>query len=372
MGVKIRQKPAGSGNWWIFINHNGQRKSKRIGTDKKVAREVAKKIEAKLTLHDLYLERLKAKVPKFKEYAEHVFALPAERKQSTLHTYRNRLNKHIYPAFGNMRINDIRRKDLKMFFDKLAIQGLKPKTITTVKEPISIVLKHAVDTEIIEHSPCQGLTIAGAKNNKSVDPLTEQEAEQLLEQVKGYFDGKYYAVILLLLRTGARIGEALALTWADIDFEGRTIEISKTKWKNTITTPKNGKSRRVDMTLMLLNVLRELKQKHWHEAAKGESLPDAIFPFSPDSVGRALTKCLKDAGLKRVRLHGLRHSYASIRLMRGHTISDVSYQLGHSDISLTFKVYTHWIPGNFKAEVDELDTHLSAPYAQPIKRALEI
>jgi integrase len=197
--------------------------------------------------------------------------------------------------------------------------------------------------------------------------LTEQEAEQLLEQAKGYLDGKYYAIFLLLLRTGARIGEALALTWADIDFEDRTIEISKTKWKNTITTPKNGKSRRVDMTLMLSNVLRELKQKQWHEAAKGESLPDVIFPFSSDSVRKALTKCLKDAGLKRMRLHGLRHSYASIRLMRGHTISDVSYQLGHSDISLTFKVYTHWIPGNFKAEVDELDTETDFSYTESPK-----
>ena len=79
-----------------------------------------------------------------------------------------------------------------------------------------------------------------------------------------------------------------------------------------------------------------------------------IFVRSP--FKNALKKCLEDAGLRQIRIHDLRHSYAMIRLLRGHNIGDVSKQLGHPSIQITFDVYGHWIPGTFKSEVDELDT----------------
>jgi integrase len=77
-------------------------------------------------------------------------------------------------------------------------------------------------------------------------------------------------------------------------------------------------------------------------------------------------------GCARYELHSLRHSYATIRLMRGHNVGDVSYQLGHSSIRITYDVYAHWIPGQFKSEVDELDTmHPNAPHLHPQTVATE-
>jgi len=88
-----------------------------------------------------------------------------------------------------------------------------------------------------------------------------------------------------------------------------------------------------------------------------------------EAFRRALNKCFELAGMRRVRVHDLRHSYATIRLMKGHNIGDVSYQLGHSSISITYDIYGHWIPGKFKSEVDELDqAHPSAPYPHPAKK----
>jgi len=75
------------------------------------------------------------------------------------------------------------------------------------------------------------------------------------------------------------------------------------------------------------------------------------------SFRNALDGCLKEAGLRNIRIHDLRHTYATVRLMRGHTVGDVSNQLGHSRITMTYDVYTHWIPNQFKSEVDELDAH---------------
>jgi integrase len=88
-------------------------------------------------------------------------------------------------------------------------------------------------------------------------------------------------------------------------------------------------------------------------------------PLSTDTLATALKLILKDAGLPRMRIHDLRHSYATIRLQKSHNIMDVSYQMGHSNISITHDVYTHWIPGKFRNQVDDLDVHPAAPYPHP-------
>lgn len=88
MAVRVREKPKGSGEWWIFINHRGNRKSKKIDKDKKVALEVAEKIKAKLVLNELSIEKINSKCPTFKEYAEMWLSLPHERKESTQENYR--------------------------------------------------------------------------------------------------------------------------------------------------------------------------------------------------------------------------------------------------------------------------------------------
>ena len=86
-----------------------------------------------------------------------------------------------------------------------------------------------------------------------------------------------------------------------------------------------------------------------------------------ESFRHALNRCLERAGLRRIRVHDLRHSHASIRLNRGHNVGDVSQQLGHSSIKITFDVYGHLIPGKFKSEVDDLDSPVqpAATQAQP-------
>ena len=74
---------------------------------------------------------------------------------------------------------------------------------------------------------------------------------------------------------------------------------------------------------------------------------------------KALNEISDMAKGKRIHIHDLRHSYATIRLLKGHNIGDVSYQLGHASIKITYDVYAHWIPGSFKSEVDELDQNVN-------------
>jgi integrase len=81
---------------------------------------------------------------------------------------------------------------------------------------------------------------------------------------------------------------------------------------------------------------------------------------------RVFNKALKKAGMRKIRIHDIRHSYATIRIQAGHNIADVSNQLGHHSIKFTMDVYYHWIPGKQKSEVDSLDSlHLPEPYTNP-------
>ena len=116
------------------------------------------------------------------------------------------------------------------------------------------------------------------------------------------------------------------------------------------------------MTPHLTETLKTLRIEHKKNALKhGRPVPVWVFTNTRGKMltravfENALKKCLDKSNLRKIRIHDLRHTYASIRLLRGHNVGDLSYQLGHSSIKITYDIYGHWIPGKFKSEVDELD-----------------
>ena len=380
MGVRIREKK--QGEWWVFINQHGKRWSKKVGADLSLAQEIAKKTEARLILGEFELDKtLPPPLPSFKKCAEVWLALPREDwKESTLESYRANLSKHVYPEIGAEPIDHIRRKHLKALFDKLATGGLSRATLSLIKAPVSGVFNYAVDSEIIEANPLKDLSISTRKIHLGLEPLTEDEAARLLEQARRFLDGYYYPHLLCMLRAGIRLGELKALQWQDIDFEKRQMEIRRSCRRGRLTDTKNRKRRRVDMTPHLAETLKAWETKQKQQALKlGKPFLNTGFVFASRrgeimrriALENALSRCLSAAKLRHIRIHDLRHSYATIRLLKGHNIGDVSYQLGHSSISMTYDVYGHWIPGHFKSEVDELDLMRSnAPQAHPETQAV--
>jgi integrase len=246
-------------------------------------------------------------------------------------------------------------------------------TVALIRSPISGVLSHALDSELIENNSIIGLKLIQKKTALEIEPLSKEEVALLLESAQQYEGGAFYAPVLCALRTGMRIGETKALKWKDLDFENRLIEVKRSCRKGRVTKPKNGKSRRVDMTHQLAETLRALKTAQKRNALqKGRPFSEWVFTnyrggmLTYKTFRKGLMACLKLAKLRKIRIHDLRHAYATIRLLSGHNIGDVSYQLGHSSIKITYDVYAHWMPGQFKSEVDELDTlHPSAPYVHP-------
>ncbi|MBU2623567.1 MAG: tyrosine-type recombinase/integrase [Pseudomonadota bacterium] len=378
MGVKLKERPKGSGVWWIFINHNGKRKAKKIGKDKRTATEAARKIEARLTLGEWDIEKETVKQPTFNECAKLWLSMPHDWKESTRDSYAVNLKNHVLPCFSKTPINEILRKDLKAFFDKKYAEGLNVGTLKLIRAPINGVFSFAVESEHIESNPLRDFSLKYKRKKFEIDPLTEPETILLLEQAKVFLGGAYYPVILTAVRTGMRIGEIQALKWDDIDFEKRQIEVRRSYRNYRLTDTKNHKSRHVDMTPHLTETLKAHQTAQKRAALKaGKPFSEFVFTGTRDemlnriSYQNALNRCSKKAGLRHVGAHSLRHSYATIRLMKGHNIGDVSYQLGHSSIKITYDVYAHWLPGQFKSEVDDLDQmQPDATQAQPKKEAI--
>ncbi|MFC1816566.1 tyrosine-type recombinase/integrase [Thermodesulfobacteriota bacterium] len=177
--------------------------------------------------------------------------------------------------------------------------------------------------------------------------ISESEAFHLLKHAKKLKNGVYYPVILCALRTGMRIGEMQALMWDDIDIDKRQIEVRRSYRSGRMTDTKNHKRRRVDMTTHLAETLNTYRTTQKRAALKnGKPFSEFVFTgargeiLNQISFQNALNACTEKAKLRHIRTHGLRHSFATIRLMKGHNVGDVSYQLGHSSIKITYDVYT--------------------------------
>ena len=185
--------------------------------------------------------------------------------------------------------------------------------------------------------------------------------------------GRWHPWLLCALRTGMRLGELLALQWGDIDWNNRFIAVRRNIVRGTLTTPKSHRRRRVEMTPQLADVLlawRRVQRKRWLK--KGEAMPEWVFPsltgtpVEERNVRHVLKRVLEKAGLRHIRIHDLRHTYATLLLHAGAPITYVSAQLGHRDASITLRVYAHYLPSTSQREVDRLDTpQPSATPAQP-------
>jgi len=379
MGVTVKEKVKGSGEWWIFINHHGKRKSKKIGKDEKKALDVAEKIKAKLVLGEMDIDTKSDKIPTFKEYSELWLNtyIKAIRRSSTYERYRDALKKHVYPTLGKKRITEIKRGEVRNLLLKLHGGGLSKSMISIIYATISGPLGYALDEEMIAANPVTGLTKRlhlKARDNQDVRYMTREESELFLTTCRKHYKD-YYPLFLCALRTGMRLGEVLGLQWGDIDWNGQFIEVKRSYKRQVMGPTKTGRTRRVDMSNQLTETLRGLYRKRHEEAISNGTgkVVEAIFhhegiPTAQNSVRYIFKRVLRSAKLRDMRIHDLRHTYASLLLSDGVSPVYVKEQLGHTSIQMTVDIYGHLIPGDNRDTVNRLDTHPDAPYTHPAKK----
>jgi integrase len=363
MAVIVREKVKGSGEYWVFINHNSRRRSKKIGT-KKAANQVKKEVEARLAKGDLGM--LRGKCPNVGKYGKQWLDSPLrEQTDSTLFKYRHAFELHIESYFGNKRLDEIKRRHVKEFLTGLRSKGLSASRSKLIKAVLSGIFENAIEDEIITVNPCQGTTkYCGNDVRVDISPLSVAEAQKMLENSAG-LETELQVAYLVAVRTGIRLGELMALEWSDIDWSKRTLEVSKTYDYRLDQTrsPKNKKTRAVDLSPATVEALRRLRNQR-----RVASISGLVFV---NEKGKRLNYAYLERQMKKItprpiRFHDLRHTYATLRIAKGDNILDVSKQMGHTKISMTMDQYAHWVPGEHKSQVDELDNlHLSAPYTHP-------
>ena len=381
MGVKVREKPKGSGQWWIFVDHQGRRKAKKVGTNKKVAMEIAKKLEARLVLGEYQIADSTDEVPNvplFQTYSMdwlERYVKPL-RRESTYQRYNVALRKHVYPTLGQRPISEITRGEVRNLLLKCKEKGLSWGSVCIVRDVISGPLGYAVDEELIPSNPVTGITKRLSLNKVQqdpLDPLNREEAELFLAVCQDH-SPEYHAFFLCALRTGMRLGELLGLQWGDIDWHGKFIRVSRSYKVGRINATKNGRIRRVDASDQLLEALGVLHRERKREAlraGRGEPV-EFVFhrdgkPIEQNYIRRVFKRTLRKSGLREIRLHDLRHTYASLLLSDGQSPVYVKEQLGHSSIQITVDVYGHLIPSSNREAVNRLDTQPDATYTQPAK-----
>lgn len=400
MGVKVREKPPGSGVFWVFISHSGKRKSKKIG-DKKLAQEVAEKIKARLVLGELDIEKPeKPTAPTFKGYVYGRADSPGwfktfaelSLKNSTKISYDQIIKNHLIPTLGNNRIDEIDSRMISSMIYRLFTSGLRSQTIKNIKNCLSAILRQAKQENYIDSNPVTGIAIPipeDEKPSRESMPFTWDEKDYFEKTVKDHFP-RYYPLIICGFRTGLRIGELIGLSWEDVDFYNCLIFVQKNITRGKITTPKSRAGKRaVRMSTQLIEVLKvqqkrqkEEKLKHgWNDPTPWVfNDPDGNFIAYSSFVRLVWNKAIEKSGLLKRTPHDMRHTYATLRLSKGDSLAEVSKEMGHGSPEITFRTYYKWIPKESRSSIDELDgtfeenqAHPNAPYTHPeVKKELTI
>lgn len=375
MGVKIREKIKGSNQWWIFVNFKGTRVSKYAG-DLETALDAKKYFERQISC-GIYVPPKKEErkhMPTLREYYEEFrdSYLATAVRESTAERYSQCFKHHILPVFGERGIDTISKERVKALIAQLVKKDLAKHTIRNVIATFCSVLSHAVDDGIITHNPAIKLgryfKQARVVHDK-IEPLTHEEVPLLLAKTRERDsrrckdDPEYFPLFLCAIHTGMRAGELAGLQWGDIDWNGKFLMVRRSIKKGKVYQTKTGRIRRIDMSDDLIEELSAYRRRRLEEALKNgrNEIAEWVFasgegtPRDMHNVERReFHKCLEAAKLRRIRLHDLRHTTASLLLQNGAPIVYVKDMLGHSSIKVTVDIYGHLVPGANRQEMNRL------------------
>lgn len=336
------------------------------GTTPKKAQKLAEEYAFEFERHCKGYTQLNENM-RFSELADWYFEnyAPVELKEGTVYNYKSAYNNHIKPVLGNVRVKDINTPRLTQFVQSLKLQ---PETVRKIYVVLQSIFHRGVEQGFIRDTPCRNVILPKNRSKKKKPVLDEEQTSRfmkLIEEKK--CDPDIKRIIKVLLYTGMRCGECLALSWNDINFEEMTISIehnlADVGGKHWLTTPKTESSiRTIGMSQALADIFRE--QKKYQEQlieALGEdfSHPEMVFTSASgnyrdrSSLGTSLKRFLKGTEFDFLTLHSLRHCNATLLLNSGVDLKVVSDHLGHCDIGVTANIYADVLKST-KAKVADL------------------
>ena len=344
-----------NGTWYVMIRYQdwtGARKQKckrGFATRKEAADwELQFKMQKKASL-DMTMESFCAL------YEEDV---RPSLKQSTWLTKENIIQKKILPYLGQRKVSEITAKDVMDWHNQM--RKLKTKTgkllsptyLKTIHGQLSTIFNHAVKYYDLSTNPARKAGALGTEEGKEMLFWTKEEYKKFSFEMMDK-PVSFYAFEMLYW-CGIREGELLALTAADFDFEKETVRINKSYQRlhgeDVITTPKTKKSNRIiKMPKFLCEEMQEYLQMLY-----GLKKKDRIFTVTKSYLHHEMDRGSKAAGVKRIRIHDLRHSHISLLIDMGFSAVAIADRVGHESIDITYQ-YAHLFPSKQTEMADRLD-----------------
>ncbi|MDH6603725.1 integrase [Bacilli bacterium PM5-9] len=334
----------------LGFDTNGKRIQKRGSgfTTKKEARD---KYYELLSQKENYFEDTKEKIS-FEDYINMIF-LSWYKTQVKQQTYDNRVTivKHHFKYFSKFTIDEIEPIHVQKWQLSMA-KTLKPSYVRGVQGLFSLAMDRAVVLGLAKQNPAK---IIGniRKQKPKINFWTKEEFEKVLSSINknDYYQFFHYICLWLLFMSGMRIGEATALSWCDIDFETRVLNIDKTLiYKNQndyhYGEPKTKASKRyIVLDENTISLLKEWKNLQFDTLGyETFILSYNGIPTQKSSLSKAIERYSKIADVHRIRIHDLRHSHASLLIELGENPLIIRDRLGHEEIETTLGTYGHLYP----------------------------
>lgn len=263
-------------------------------------------------------------------------------RESTAQTRFHMMERHMLPFFKDRIISDIAPADVAQWQIEMMSKGLSDTYLRSANTYLKAVFAYAVEYLGLEKNPCR--KPIGSTKAQNVSFWTPEEYAKFIDECRDNIE--YYTIFEILYYTGMRAGELLALTLNDIDFKNNQINIDKTFYhltgRDTIQPPKTDKGTRVvDIPEFLTEEIREYV-KHLYKPMPD----DRLFPKQLNYLRSAFNIRVKRAGVKKIRIHDLRHSHASTLINLGANPVLVAERLGHESADITLKTYSHLFPSS--------------------------
>lgn len=353
MGVV--RKP--DGTWEVYLNckdpqGNRIRKHKRNFKTKKEALAWIEEFKAKLSCSfDMTLASF---------YDIYKNDMAQRLRENTMQTKSYIIELKILPYFEKIKMKDITPAHIRRWQTELMKQGFSQTYLKTIHNQLSAIFNYAVRFYDFPSNPCAKAGPMGKSKAKEMNFWTQEEFEKFIECVKDK-EVSYYA-FMTMYWTGVRLGELLALTIGDFDPKHKTISITKSlqriDGRDVVTEPKTEKSKRV-ITLpeFLVDMLEEYIGKLYGMTAK-----DRLFIVTKHYLESELKRGIKLSGVKRIRIHDIRHSHASLLISKlGAQPKLVADRLGHENIQTTLSTYSHLYPNQARSLADSLESLVDKP-----------
>ena len=282
--------------------------------------------------------------------------MAARLKQSTLLTKKAVLQTHILPFFGSKPINEIKASDVRRWQAKLmsSPNNYSQTYLKKINTELNSIINYAKRFYDLNTNPCGKAGTIGKAKAEEMDYWTYDEYIAFREGVKD--KPLSYICFEVLYWTGMREGELLALSPADIDLDNKTISINRTyqriEGKDVFTSPKTRKSKRkIPIPDFLCQELSDYIQSRYMLDAD-----ERLFPVTKSYLSHEMIRGCKNTGVKKIRIHDIRHSHASLLINQGCDALMLADRLGHEKVSTTLNTYSHLFPHKQQELVHSLES----------------